>query len=232
MKFYGYIRVSTDKQDIGRQTDALNDWKKQNNITIDEVFTDYYTGKTFERENYKKLKDVIKNGDYLIVKEVDRLGRNWDGIKKEWQNLKDNGINIIIIDIPILSDSLPNQNQPIEGLDLRFIKEQILTLMCYSAQKEREKISQRTKEGMAYVKENGTKSGRPIGKPRSNKSSFENFIKTLEYMVINNVGQKLGTRKTGFPIITFKTDLKKYYEKYNVNSYEDLLNAIRKDSLK
>ena len=101
MKFYGYIRVSTDKQDIGRQTDALNDWKKQNNITIDEVFTDYYTGKTFERENYKKLKEVISSGDYLIVKEVDRLGRNWDGIKKEWQNLKDNGINIIIIDIPI-----------------------------------------------------------------------------------------------------------------------------------
>ena len=82
MKFYGYKRVSTERQDIGRQTDALNNFQKEHNITIDEVFTDYYTGKTFNRENYIKLKQVIKNGDYLIVKEVDRLGRNWDGIKK------------------------------------------------------------------------------------------------------------------------------------------------------
>lgn len=64
MKFYGYKRVSTEKQDIGRQTDALNNFQLNNNITIDEVFTDYYTGKTFNRENYKKLKDVIVSGDY------------------------------------------------------------------------------------------------------------------------------------------------------------------------
>lgn len=63
--------------------------------------------------------------------------------------------------------------------------------MCYSAQKEREKISQRTKEGLQHVKMNGSKSGKPIGHPRSTKSSITNFIKTLEYMVSNNVGQKL-----------------------------------------
>ena len=227
MKFYGYKRVSTEIQDIGRQTDALNNFQKEHNITIDEVFTDYYTGKTFNRENYIKLKQVIKSGDYLIVKEVDRLCRNWDGIKKEWNDLKDAGINIIIIDIPILSDALPNQSQPIEGLDLRFIKKQILTLMCYSAQKEREKISQRTKEGLAHVKLNGSKSGKPIGKPRTSKSSINNFISTLDYMVSNNVGQKLGTKHTGYPVITFKNDLKKYYNLYNVHNYNELLNRLK-----
>ena len=107
------------------------------------------------------------------------------------------------------------------------LSEQILTLICYSAQKERKKISQRTKEGLAHVKLNGSKSGKPIGKPRTSKSSINNFISTLEYMVSNNVGQKLGTKHTGYPIITFKNDLKKYYQLYNVHSYNELLDKLR-----
>ena len=99
--------------------------------------------------------------------------------------------------------------------------------MCYSAQKEREKISQRTKEGLQHVKLNGSKSGKPIGKPRTSKSSINNFIRTLDYMVSNNVGQKLGTKHTGYPIITFKNDLKKYYQLYNVQSYSELLARLK-----
>ena len=67
--------------DISEIFDALNNFQINNNITIDEAFTDYYTGKTSNRDNYIKLKQRIKSGDYLIVKEVDRLGRNCDGIK-------------------------------------------------------------------------------------------------------------------------------------------------------
>ena len=127
--------------------------------------------------------------------------------------------------------------------------------MCYSAQKEREKISQRTKEGLTSVKMNGSKGGKPIGvkvnikmykkrnikmhnfvhsyitinnrHPRSNKSSITNFIRTLEYMVSNNVGQKLATKHTSYPIITFRNDLKKYYNLYNVNCYRELLIKLR-----
>ena len=148
INFYFYMRVSTDKQDLGRQKDALLAWKRDNGINIpsNNIYLDYYTGKTFKREGYQILKSKFKKNDYLIVKEVDRLGRNWDGIKKEWQELKDNGINIIIIDTPILSDTLPSEKTIIEGLALRLLKEQILSLMCYSAQKEREKISQRNKK--------------------------------------------------------------------------------------
>ena len=73
---------------------------------------------------------------------------------------------------------------------------------------------------------NGSKSGKPIGKPLTSKSSINNFINTLDYMVSNNVGQKLGT-KTGYPIITFKNDLKKYYTLYNVNSYSELLTRLK-----
>lgn len=229
MKFYSYIRVSTEKQDIGRQLVALDEWKKSKNIENIDIFTDYYTGKTFDRENYQKLKEIIKPGDYLIVKEVDRLGRNWDLIKKEWQELKDNNINIIIIDMPILSDSLPGEPEPIQGLDMRFIKEQVLTLMCYSAQKERERISQRTKEGLEKVKRNGSKSGRKMGRPRNNKSNKSNFIKVLKMMINDNIGIDRATFRCMYPTSTFKRELKLLYIKYNTKNYEEILERLEKE---
>lgn len=230
--FYAYFRVSTTKQDMGRQKNALNDWQKLNNIKIpkENIFADYYTGKTFDRENYQKLKNKLVKNDYLIIKEVDRLGRNWDGIKKEWQELKDNGINIIIIDMPILSDNLPNMCPTVEGLDMRLIKEQILSLMCYSAQKEREKISQRTKEALQEKKINGTKSGQPIGRPRKNTSTKENLIKVIKCMLENNIGQEKASLKCNYPVATFKYDLKKCYNKFNTKDYKKILEKLKEET--
>lgn len=231
-QYYAYMRVSTVKQDIGRQQVALNDWQKENNIKVpkENIFTDYYTGKTFNRIQYQALKEKLQPNDYLIVKEVDRLGRDWDGIKKEWQEMKDNEINIVIIDWPILSDNLPGKKNSFDTLDDRLIKEQMLSLMCYSAQKEREKISQRTKEGLAHVRIKGSKSGRPIGKPRNQQSTKENFINTLELMVNDHIGQYKATLKTNYPERTFKKDLKKYYEKYNTKDYQEILNKIKEET--
>ena len=229
---YYYIRVSTTKQDIARQLEAIKEWQQKNNIIIDDnnIFVDYYTGKSFDRENYQKLKSLLKENDYLIVKEVDRLGRDWDGIKKEWQDLKNKGVNIIIIDTPILSDNLPNEKPTIEGLDLRLIKEQILSLMCYSAQKEREKISQRTKEALHEKMKNGTKSGRPVGKPKSEYNNKENFIKTLDLIINNNIGQSKATLKTRFPKQAFQFRIKECYNKYNTKDYKIILERIKEDS--
>lgn len=225
INYYAYFRVSTNKQKIDRQDDALKQYIKENNIVITQIFTDYYTGKTFNRENYTKLTEVIQPGDYLIIKEVDRLGRNWDGIKEEWKRLHDSNINIIIIDLPILSDPLPNQKSPLDTLETKLIKEQLLELMCYTAQKEREKISQRTKEGLKATKEKGTK----LGKPRSAKSTKENFIKTLQYMIDNNVGQSKATMHCDYPKDTFQRDIKKCYNKYNTKNYQEILNKLRED---
>lgn len=228
INYYAYFRVSTNKQKIDRQEDALKEWKKQNNITIQEsnIFTDYYTGKTFNRENYQKLMEIIKPNDYLIVKEVDRLGRNWDGIKDEWKRLHDNNINIIIIDLPILSDTLPDQKSPLDTLETKLIKEQLLELMCYSAQKEREKISQRTKEGLKATREKGTQ----LGKPRNKYSTKENFINTLEYILNNNVGQLKACLWTRYPSKSFQNDLKKCYDKYNTKDYQEILIKIKEDT--
>lgn len=234
INYYAYFRVSTNKQKIDRQEEALNEFKKQNNINIpkNNIFIDYYTGKTFNRENYQKLMKTIKPNDYLIVKEVDRLGRDWEGIKEEWKQLHDNNINIIIIDLPILSDTLPDQKSPLDTLEAKLIKYQLLELMCYTAQKEREKISQRTKEGLKAVKINGSKSGKPIGKPRNKWSTKENFINTLDKMINENIGQLKACYHTRYPSKSFQNDLKKCYNKYNTKDYQEILNKIKEDDTK
>lgn len=227
MSYYAYMRVSTIKQDISRQKQAINDYEKEKGIVIPDnnYYVDYYTGKTFDRENYKKLTETIQQGDYLIVKEVDRLGRNWDLIKKEWTRLQDLGVKIVIIDLPILSDALPNENEMLTGLTGRLIKEQMLTLMCYSAQLERDKISQRTKEALAEKKLHGTKSGKPIGKPKSNRNTNEAFINTLK-LLCNGYSQANACNKTNFPVSTLKTYLKGLYNKFNTHDYNIILNRV------
>ena len=222
--FYYYMRVSTSKQDILRQTSAIEDWKTSTKIDVPEenFFTDYYTGKTFDRPAYQEMKSKLLQGDYVIVKEIDRLGRDWDKIKDEWKELKDNGINIIIIDVPILSDPLPGERQPIEGLDLRLIKEQILSLMCYSAQKEREKISQRTKEALAKKRVQGIKLGRPRGKGVNKKA----FIEVLSQIIGFGVSQNRACSDMHYPVATFKRELKQYYEEFNTKDYSIIRNRL------
>ena len=224
MSYYAYMRVSTTKQDISRQEQALKEYEKEHNIIIskENIFTDYYTGKTFDRENYKKLVSCMNKGDYLIVKEVDRLGRNWDLIKQEWTRLQDLGVKIIIID-------LPNEKGALEELGLagRLIKEQMLTLMCYSAQLERDKISQRTKEALAEKKLHGTKSGKPIGKPKSNRNTQNAFINTLK-LLCRGYSQRNACYETNFPVSTLKTYLRGLYNKYNTKDYNIILNKVVK----
>ena len=230
-RYYAYLRVSTVKQDVARQEEAINNWKEKHNIDIpkENYYVDYYTGTTFDRQNYQELKDNLREGDYLVVKEVDRLGRNWTGIKDEWKSLKDRGINIIIIDIPILSDKLPSEENEIDSLDNRLIKEQILTLLCYVAQKERDKISRRTKEALAEKKLHGTKSGRPIGRPISERSNEKNHIKVLEYIIENNVGQDKACWRCNVPTSSFRKQLQIWYYLYNTKDYNTILSCIKKE---
>lgn len=227
MNYYAYMRVSTTKQDIGRQQQAINDYEKEKGINIskENFYIDYYTGKTFDRKNYKRLVETIKKGDYLIVKEVDRLGRNWDLIKAEWTRLQDLGVKIIIIDLPILSDALPNETEMLTGLTGRLIKEQMLTLMCYSAQLERDKISQRTKEALAEKKLHGTKSGKPIGKPKSTRNTKTAFIDTLK-LLCEGYSQANACYETNFPISTLKLYLKRLYNEFKTHDYNIILNRV------
>lgn len=229
VNYYAYMRVSTDRQDVARQKDAIEDFMKRKNLEITSWYTDYYTGTTFDRINYQVLTSRLKKDDYLIVKEVDRLGRNWDLIKQEWTRLQNRGVKIIIIDLPILSDALPGEPELLTGLTGRLIKEQMLTLMCYSAQLERDKISQRTKEALALKKINGTKSGKPIGRPTNRNNTKENLIRTLELMA-DGLSQYKAAFETTIPIHSLKYELRKWYNKLGTKDYNTILKYMKEEN--
>lgn len=158
--YYIYQRVSTQSQSMIRQEGAISDYCKANDIEVPEenIFSDVITGKTIKRENYQQMKAKLQKEDVLIMLDLDRLGRNWDLIKKEWKELTDKGVYIIIVNCPLIN-VLPDNSGSI-SIDKRLIQEMMFTLLCYVSQKEVEKVSLRTREALAAKKANGQKLGR------------------------------------------------------------------------
>ena len=152
MKYYGYIRVSTKEQNEDRQVDALKAYE----IPQKNVFMDKQSGKDFERPAYQQLIRKLKIGDVLIIKSIDRLGRNYDEIIEQWRVItKQVDADIVVIDMPLLDTRV--------GKDLtgKFVADLVLQILSYVAQTEREAIRQRQAEGIAAAKARGVKFGRP-----------------------------------------------------------------------
>ncbi|MEG0574326.1 MAG: recombinase family protein [Erysipelotrichaceae bacterium] len=163
--FYGYIRVSSTDQNIARQYQELIKW----GILEKNIFTDMLSGKDFERPSYQKLRKNIKEGDVIVVKSIDRLGRNYEEIQNEWRYItKDIKADIVIIDMPILDT---RTNKDLIGT---LISNIVLQLLSYVAQTEREYIKQRQAEGIAIAKAEGKHLGRPY-KPYP--EDFETYFK-------------------------------------------------------
>ena len=162
---YGYVRVSSIDQNEDRQMIAMSD----NNVPKDNIYIDKQSGKDFERPQYKKLVKKLKSGDLLYILSIDRLGRNYEDIQKQWRILtKDIGIDICVIDMPLLDTR--------NGKDLMgtFIADLVLQILSFVAQSERENIKKRQAEGIAAAKAKGVKFGRPeIAKP----DDFSNIVK-------------------------------------------------------
>lgn len=150
---YAYIRVSSNSQNIDRQLLEINKY----NIPNERIFIDYQSGKDFNRTNYQLLKKALKKDDILIIKSIDRLGRNYKMITDEWSFLTNTlQIHINVIDMPLL-----NTNTSIDSLMNNFISDIVLQILSFVAQNERENIKQRQKEGIRIAKLNGRHLGRP-----------------------------------------------------------------------
>lgn len=150
--YYGYMRVSTVDQNVERQRQELIRW----GILERNIFTDKVSGKDFNRPSYSKLRKRLKLGDVLVVKSIDRLGRNYEEIQNEWRYIvKELKADIVIIDMPILDT---RTNKDLIGT---LISDIVLQLLSYVAQAEREYIRQRQAEGIAIAKEQGKHLGRP-----------------------------------------------------------------------
>lgn len=154
---YGYVRVSTREQNEQRQVIAL----KEYGISPKQIYMDKQSGKDFERPNYKRLMRKIKSGDTLVIKSIDRLGRNYDEILEQWRIItKEKQAYIVVLDMPLLDTK---QNRDLTGT---LIADIVLQLLSYVAQTERELIRQRQAEGIAAAKAQGVQFGRrPMARP-------------------------------------------------------------------
>ncbi len=151
MKKFGYIRVSTKDQNLDRQHEAL----LQYGIAEENLYADQLSGKDFNRPQYRALIKRLHRGDVLVVKSIDRLGRNYEEIIEQWRLLcKTKHVDIEVIDFPLL-----NTNQEREGLTGIFISDITLQILAYVAQSEREMIRQRQAEGIAIALANGVRFG-------------------------------------------------------------------------
>ena len=151
-EFSKYVRVSSTDQNEDRQMIAL----REVGVPEKNIFMDKQSGKDFDRPNYKKLVRKLKAGDLLYILSIDRLGRNYEEIQKQWRVLtKEIGIDICVIDMPLLDTR--------NGKDLMgtFIADLVLQILSFVAQRERENINKRQAEGIAAAKAKGVKFGRP-----------------------------------------------------------------------
>lgn len=154
MEQYAYIRVSTKEQNVDRQILAL----KPYHISKENIYCDYQSGKDFERPAYQKLIKRLKVGDLLIIKSIDRLGRNYNDILVQWQYItKEIGADILVLDMDLLDTRQKSGN-----LTGTLIADLVLQIFAYVAQVEREFIRQRQAEGISAAKLSGKKLGRPL----------------------------------------------------------------------
>lgn len=150
---YAYARVSAQDQNLTRQIDAFT----QYGVEKSRVFSDKKSGKNFERENYKRLLKKLKAGDLLVVKSIDRLGRNYDQIIDEWNNITNMiGADILVLDMPLLDTRMKA-----ETLVGKFVSDVVLQVLSFVAENERANIQARQAEGIQSAKERGVKFGRP-----------------------------------------------------------------------
>ena len=148
---YGYARVSTKEQNEQRQLIAL----AQFGLSEKQIYVDKQSGKDFERQSYKRLMRKIKSGDTLVVKSIDRLGRNYEEILEQWRIItKEKAAAIVVLDMPLLDT---RQSRDLTGT---LIADIVLQLLSYVAQTEREFIRQRQAEGIAAAKARGVRFGR------------------------------------------------------------------------
>lgn len=152
MAMYGYARVSTKEQNMDRQIKALKDF----GVMPKNLFVDRQTGSDFERPSYKRLMRKLRVEDVLVVKSIDRLGRNYAEILEQWSVItKVKGAAIVVLDMPILDT---RKEKDLIGT---LVADLVLQIMSYFAQVERDFIKQRQAEGIAAAKARGVKFGRP-----------------------------------------------------------------------
>lgn len=189
MNTYGYVRVSTREQNEDRQMIAMRKF----GVTESNIVLDKQSGKDFERPGYQRLVRKLKAGDTLVIKSIDRLGRNYDEILEQWRLLtKEKQIAIVVLDMPLLDT---RQDRDLTGM---LIADIVLQLLSYVAQTEREFNRQRQAEGIAAAKAKGIHFGRKF------KDRGENFDSVMDAWRKGKISGRAAAKELGVAHGTFQ----------------------------
>lgn len=185
---YGYVRVSTKEQNEARQVIAMHEF----GVVEQNVFTEKQSGKDFNRPQYKRLLRKLKAGDTLVIKSIDRLGRNYDEIIEQWRIItKEKQAAIVVLDMPLLDT---RQGRDLTGT---LIADIVLQLLSYVAQTEREFIKRRQAEGIAAAKERGVRFG---ARPKARTSEYESVRNNWQNGMLSarEAARRIGVSHTTF----------------------------------
>ena len=188
-EMYGYVSVSSKDQCVARQVLALREFK----VPERNIYMDKMSGKDFNRPQYRRMVRKLKAGDVLVVKSIDRLGRNYEEILEQWRMLtKKKEVDVVVLDMPLLDTRMSGGN--LTGV---FVADLVLQILSYVAQTERENIRQRQMEGIAAAKQRGVKFGRP------KKQVPEEFARLREKWMQKEVSSREATKRLGISQDTF-----------------------------
>lgn len=167
---FGYIRVSSRTQNLDRQRDAL----LNEGVLERDIFVDKQSGKDFSRPAYQQMIQSLQPGDEIVILDIDRLGRNFSEMAKEWNYItEDKECDIRVINYPLL-----NTAQEEKTLDKRFIAKLTFSILSYVAEKEREEIKRRQREGIESAKAKGVKFGRTkIPQPEKFEETYQRVLR-------------------------------------------------------
>lgn len=191
---YFYARVSSKDQNLDRQLEAARAYKN-----IDRVFSDKQSGKNFDRPQYNLLKETVAHGDEVVIKELDRLGRNKEGIKEEIRWFKEHGVILRILDVPTTLIDFQGQDWIAD-----MVNNILIEVLGAIAQQEREKTHQRQREGIDAMqvvdgKKFSTKKGKTYGRQSLiSKAVFEKFLKKQKdgQMTVEQCCKELGISRS------------------------------------
>ena len=179
---FGYARVSTREQNEDRQIEALTDF----GVSKDNIIVDKCSGKDTEREGYQYLKkQILRSGDTLVIKELDRLSRNKADVKRELEFFKKKGIHIRILDIPTTLTEFPAEQMWVMDM----INAILIEVLGSIAENERNKIRSRQREGIAAAKKKNVRFGRPAVDKPENWEQVMNQISAKQITVSQAIHQ-------------------------------------------
>jgi len=160
-RIYGYARISSKDQNEDRQIDSLRAF----GVANENIIVDKCSGKDTERNGYQYLKkQILRSGDTLVIKELDRLSRNKSDIKHELEYFKEHNIHVRILDIPTTLTDFPKEQMWVMDM----INSILIEVLGSIAENERLKIKRRQKEGIEAARKRKVRFSRPeIPKPKN-----------------------------------------------------------------